>query len=101
MPIPTGWCPAGAQPGAAAFLPDATVPLSDQMQASILPHGKASRQPPHLGLLPQELDGRLRSAAWPNERTAQRKDWGHLQAGMIRFFWLQGVATSIAGSAGA
>lgn len=73
----------------------ATVPLSDQMQASILPHGQAVSDSRRISLCYRKSpDGRLvLGGRGRMSEPRSEKDWGHLQQAMIRLFpQLEGVA---------
>lgn len=73
----------------------ATVPLSDQMQASILPHGQAVSDSRRISLYYRKSpDGRLvLGGRGRMSEPRSEKDWGHLQQAMIRLFpQLEGVA---------
>lgn len=73
----------------------ATVPLSDQMQASILPHGQAVSDNRRISVYYRKSpDGRLvLGGRGRMSEPRSEKDWGHLQQAMIRLFpQLEGVA---------
>lgn len=73
----------------------ATVTLSDQMQASILPHGQAVSDSRRISLYYRKSpDGRLvLGGRGRMSEPRSEKDWGHLQQAMIRLFpQLEGVA---------
>ncbi len=73
----------------------ATVPLSDQMQASILPHGQAVSDSRRISVYYRKSpDGRLvLGGRGRMSEPRSEKEWGHLQQAMIRLFpQLEGVA---------